>query len=53
VKNGATVNPDFYKGFQYLEKTEGLSLGKMTSVYGGDSPQLRHGVEVTSWWEIG
>lgn len=53
MKYGATVNPDFFKGFQYLEKIEHLSIGKKTVVYGGDSPQLRHGVEVVSWFHIG
>ena len=53
MKYGATVNPGFFKGFQYLEKIEDLSIGKKTIVYGGDSPQLRHGVEVISWFHIG
>ncbi len=52
MKYGATVNPDYFKGFQYLEKIEGLSLGKKTVVYGGNSPQIRQGVEVKSWSEV-
>lgn len=53
MKYGATVNPDFFKGFQYLNKIEGLIIGKQTVIFGGSGSQHRHGAEVKGWYEIG
>ena len=53
MKAGATVNADFFKGFAYLSKIEGLPLGAKTLIYGGDSPQIRGDVQVKGWWELG
>ncbi len=52
MKYGATVNPDYFKGFHYLNKIEGLSIGQKSIIYGGDLPQLRHGVQVRGWFDL-
>ena len=52
MKSGATVNPDYFKGFNYLNKIEGLSIDKKRVVYGGNIPQLRNGIEVIGWYNI-
>ncbi|RMF21447.1 MAG: ATP-binding protein [Bacteroidetes bacterium] len=53
IKAGATLNPEFFKSFRYLDRLEGFQAAEKVLVYGGDTPQQWRDVRVLSWSDIG
>jgi len=52
IKSGATINPDFFSGFERWVKISGGDKGSSTLIYGGTSSMQRKGVSVLAWEDV-
>lgn len=49
IKSGKTINKDFFKGFQYMEKFASEVIESKTVIYGGTEVQTRTSAQTLPW----
>jgi len=52
IKSGQTINRDYFKGLDFWQRLAAESAGQPWLIYGGDSKQIRSGVNILPWNEI-